>query len=160
MHVRPDARITVYYIDLQIMGKEFRSFFEKTKKKVRFLQGVPDQVDYGWDERASTLTLRSRDPDTGEALEHEFDRVVLSIGIAAPRTNEELARTFGIELDETGFVRLDAAGGFRTSREGVFAAGASTGPTDIGGTRVQSLAAAASITRDMGLASRTATTGL
>jgi heterodisulfide reductase subunit A len=157
LHLRPGAKITVYYIDLQIMGKEFRTFYEKMKGKVTFLQGVPDQVDHGWDDDAGTVILRSKDPVDGKALENPFDRVVLSIGISPAASAPDLATTFGVDLDEYGFVKLAGkAGGPRTSRDGVFAAGACTGPADIRMVRTQSYAAAGAIAVDLGMAAGTA----
>jgi len=157
LHLRPDARITVYYIDLQIMGKEFRSFFEKMQGRVTFLQGVPDQVDHGWDESADIVNLRSKDPVTGQAVENLFDRVVLSIGMSASPSGPALAETFGVDLDEYGFVELSGKPrGLRTSRDGVFAAGACAGPADIKTTRTQSYAAAAAIALELGVASSVA----
>jgi heterodisulfide reductase subunit A len=160
MHLRPEAGITVYYIDLQIMGKEFRSFYRKVAGRVRFLQGVPDQVDYGWDENKESVTLRSKDPLTGEATAETYDRVVLSIGIAPRAGGDSPESLFGLERNDCGFLaRGKGADLFRTSREGVYAAGASVGPTDINGTRTQSLAAAASIARDLGLDAAAAVSG-
>jgi len=157
LHLRPGARITVYYIDLQIMGKEFRSFFDGMQGRVRFLQGVPDQVDHGWDENADAVLLRSRDPVDGKAVENVFDRVVLSIGISASPAGQRLAGTFGVDLDEYGFVKLAGrARGLRTSREGVYAAGACTGPADIKMVRTQSYAAAGAIALDLGAAASAA----
>ena len=49
-HLRPELEISVFYIDLQVMSKEFGAFYEQARDEgIRFLQGVPAEIVPGED---------------------------------------------------------------------------------------------------------------
>lgn len=139
-YLRPAVQATVFYIDLQIMSKEFGEFYGRVRDEVRFIQGVPAEVCGGPD---GTLRVYGVAPGEDRAEAFEFDRVVLAIGLAATDSHRGLAQTMGLDLNESGFF---AGSGFDTpfeaSRPGVFLAGACGGPTDILGSRKQAMAVA------------------
>lgn len=140
-YLRPDLDITIYYIDLQIMGKEFRTFFEQSKRNVRFLQGVPAEVRPGGElDRVRVVGI---DPKTGLGVEEEYNRIVLAVGMAPATRNNALIRKFGLNVNEFGFVESAMEKGvIRTSIPGVYLAGACAGPADIQASRLQAMAAA------------------
>ncbi|MCX8021787.1 MAG: FAD-dependent oxidoreductase, partial [Syntrophorhabdaceae bacterium] len=76
------------------------------------------------------VVIRYSTPDEG-VKEEEFDMVVLSVGLNPPHEAEELARKFGIELDEHGFCKTDPSNPIRTTKPGIFVSGAFQGPLDI-----------------------------
>ncbi len=140
-HLRPELDVTIYYIDLQIMGKEFRSFYEDTKKNVRFLQGVPAEVRPG--SEVGSVKLVGIDPKTGLGMVEEYNRVVLAVGMAPDIRNQKLIDGFGLETNEFGFfASKDDSGLITTQTPGVYLAGACAGPSDIQQSRLQAMAAA------------------
>lgn len=145
----PAVETTVFYIDLQIMSKEFAVFYERACDEVRFIQGVPAEVCVG--ETPGSLRVYSARPgaDRTEAL--DFDRVVLAIGLAPTDSHRRLAGVLGLNLNEFGYF---AGGGpdapLETSRPGVFLAGACSGPTGIQGSRKQAMAVAGLLAQRFG----------
>jgi heterodisulfide reductase subunit A len=57
--------------------------------------------------------------------------VVLSVGLNPPADVDELATTFGIELDSHGFCKTNPVNPIETTRPGIFVSGAFQGPIDI-----------------------------
>ena len=139
----PVADITMYYIDIRAFGKGYEEFYEQTKAMgVRFVKGKVAKIT---EKDGGNLILRFEDIDGGGAVrEAEHDLVVLSIGFIP---NPEFMRLFGdatLEADDTLFVREpeEHLNPGKTSIEGVFVAGAATGPMDIPDTILHSGAAA------------------
>lgn len=138
-HLRPNLQATVFYIDLQIMSKEFGAFYRQAHDGIDFVQGVPAEVCQG--ESEGKLVVYSIPPGEDRSQGFEVDRVVLAIGLAPTDSHRSLAEAFGLELDEFGY--FAAAGSERmveSARPGIFLAGACCGPTDIQGSRKQALA--------------------
>jgi heterodisulfide reductase subunit A len=140
----PVADVTLYYIDIRAFGKGYEEFYQQTKGMgVRFVKGKVAKIA---EKEGGGLVLRYEDIDGGGTIrEAEHDLVVLSVGFIP---NPEPLRLFddgSLESDSAFFVRepeehLSPA---KTSIEGVFAAGTSTGPMDIPDTILHSGAAAA-----------------
>jgi len=148
-YLRPAVEATVFYIDLQIMSKEFGVFYNRARDEVRFIQGVPAEVSLG--ETPGSLRVYSVVPgaDRTEAL--DFDRVVLAIGLAPTDSHRSLAEVLGLDLNEFGYF---AGGGpdarLEASRPGVFLAGACSGPADIQGSCKQAKAVAGLLAQRFG----------
>ncbi len=125
---RPDWKITLFYIDLQIAGKFAGSLLkEATDKGVRLIQGVPGEVVEGPEGRLQIIR-----EDEGKNIRESYDRIVLSIGQRPPVGIRETAALLGLSVNEFGFL---GAGAFpdngRTAVQGVYVAGACCGPKDI-----------------------------
>jgi heterodisulfide reductase subunit A len=140
----PIADITMYYIDIRAFGKGYDEFYEQTKAMgVRFVKGKVAKIT---EKDGGELVLRYEDIDAGGAIrEAEHDLVVLSVGFTP---NPDFMRLFdgaSLEADDMLFVREpeEHVSPAKTSIEGVFAAGAATGPMDIPDTILHSGAAAA-----------------
>jgi len=140
-YLRPTVEATVFYIDLQIMSKEFGVFYDRARDKVRFIQGVPAEVCPG--ETEGALRVYSVAPGADRTEAFEFDRVVLAIGLVPNDSHRILAEVMGLDLNEFGyFAGAGADAPLEASRPGVFLAGACSGPTDIQGSRKQAMAVA------------------
>jgi heterodisulfide reductase subunit A len=124
------AECTIFHNDVRSYGKDFERFYKRTEQlpDVRFIR--------------SYATISREDPETKNVFvryatadegvkEEEFDMVVLSVGLNPPAGNEEMAATFGIELNSHGFCQADSSNLMQTSRPGVFVSGAFQGPMDI-----------------------------
>ena len=138
----PGLEATIFYNDLRAYGKGFEAYYEgaKTKYGVRFHRGIISAVK----ERQQTKNLvLAYVADDGEATEEEFDLVVLSVGLRPSASTARLAETLGVAVDRFGFCRTDALAPSRTSREGIFVAGAFAAPMDIPETVMTASGAAA-----------------
>lgn len=145
-YLRPAVEATVFYIDLQIMSKEFGAFYDRVRDQVQFVQGVPAEVCRG--ESDGTLRVYSVAPGADRTNAFEFDRVVLAIGLVPPDSQRSLAQIMGLDLNEFGYFGksgLDTS--LEASRPGVYLAGACGGPSDIQGSRKQAMAVAGLLAR-------------
>jgi len=143
-HLRPELEITVFYIDLQVMSKEFVAFYQQARDEgIHFRQGVPAEIVPG-EERA--LRVFGVPSGSSQAVSLEFDRIVLAIGLAPTASHPELAETLGIELNELGYFPTNGSGSAKvTGRPGVYFVGGCAGPTDIQGSCRQALAVATQV---------------
>jgi len=148
-YLRPNVEATVFYIDLQIMSKEFGTFYDRAREEVRFIQGVPAEVCPG--EAEGTLRVYSVAPGADRTEAFEFDRVVLAIGLVPTDSHHSLAEAMRLDLNEFGyFAGRGPDTAVEASRPGVLLAGACSGPTDIQGSRRQALAVAGLLAQRLG----------
>lgn len=125
LHLYPDADISLFYIDLQAIGKETRSFFNTVSDRVSLLQGVPFEVFD--DKQEGKISVISEDTiNGGRSLSH-FDLLVLSVGMHENETIKTLAGDLGVSLDSYGFLTDPE----KLGSENIWAAGCAAGPMDI-----------------------------
>jgi heterodisulfide reductase subunit A len=125
-----DAKCTIFHNDIRSFGKDFERFYQRTENLpgVRFIRSY---VSIGREiPESKNVTIRYSTPDEG-VKEEEFDMVVLSVGLNPPAGFENLAKTFGIELNAHGFCQNNPVNPMKTSRPGIFISGAFQGPIDI-----------------------------
>jgi heterodisulfide reductase subunit A-like polyferredoxin len=135
-------KATVFYNDIRAYGKGFETYYEGAKKNygVEFKRGIISAVKERPKTRNLVLTYVS---ESGEVSREEFDLVVLSVGLRPSAGTDELAGILGVELDRFGFCQTDTLAASRTTREGVFVAGAFAAPMDIPETVMTASSAAA-----------------
>jgi heterodisulfide reductase subunit A-like polyferredoxin len=133
--------VTVFFMDMRTYGKDFERYYERAKSEhgIRFVRArVSDVVRRNG---SGALTVQYS-PESGGVAREDFDLVVLSVGLEPAAGTAALARTLGVRLDADGFVWTDPGDPLRTSRPGLFAAGAASGPKDIPESVTQASAAA------------------
>jgi heterodisulfide reductase subunit A len=145
----PDARITVFYMDVRAFGKGYEEFYDRVKReRVMYRRGEPAEI-YRDSQRNGRLVVLAEDTILGKPIEVEADLVVLATA-AVPRTDvSEVAALLGLERSPDGFFQ-EAHPKLRpvdTLVEGVFLAGCCQGPKDIPDTVAQAKAAASSALR-------------
>jgi heterodisulfide reductase subunit A-like polyferredoxin len=137
----PELEATIFFMDMRAYGKDFDKYIERAKK------------DYGVRYIRSRVSHLKEDPETGNLIIHyeteegemasgEFDMVVLSVGLEPVKTRQEIAGTFGIDLNQYGFARTSTFEPLQTSRPGIFVSGAFSGPKDVPETVAQASAVA------------------
>jgi heterodisulfide reductase subunit A-like polyferredoxin len=138
----PDMEATIFYMDMRAYGKDFDKYIERAKKEygVRYIRSRVSHVKE--DPETHHLTIHYETED-GEMVSEEFDLVVLSVGLEPMRDHEEVAKTFGIELNAYGFAKTSTFVPLQTSRPGILVSGAFSGPKDVPETVAQASAAAA-----------------
>ena len=174
-HHYPDAEITVFYMDIQNIGKEFPMFYEVCKEDFRFVRSIP--VD-AFPAENDCLSIRFYDEDgsagkpaedqqaapeagemaetvpdstAGKAVYDTFDLLVLSVGITPNPDNLVLADLLGLDLDPDGF--LNASGDLdstATRKKGVFVAGTAHQPKTIDASVAQAIKAAGEAMKYLG----------
>ena len=129
----------IFSMDLRIHGKGYEEYHRKAEKdyKIDFISSrifEIIQID-----KTHNLGIRYATED-GTVCYEEFNLVVLSIGMEPPKDAKELAEKFRIDLDRFSFAKTVDLTGVRTTRPGVFVAGAFAGPKDIPETIAQAAA--------------------
>jgi heterodisulfide reductase subunit A len=125
-----EAECTIFHNDIRSYGKDFERFYERAENLpgVRFIRSY---VSIGKEiPETKNVTIKYSTPEDG-VKEEEFDMVVLSVGLNPPADHEDLADTFGIELDSHGFCKINPVNPMETTRPGIFVSGAFQGPIDI-----------------------------
>lgn len=125
----PEARVTIFYIDLQTAGKGFGDFYEECKESIRFVRGIPVEISPA---SSGELEVRYENLSEGRVIWENFDLVVLSVGITPRKDSWALAKILGINLGDNGFFDTnDSLESTETNAEGIFLAGTCQGPKDI-----------------------------
>jgi heterodisulfide reductase subunit A len=109
-HRDPACAVTLFMIDVQRGGKDFRPFHEEVRAGLTIIHGRP--VVTAADR--SGITLKFKDEATGRMERRAYDLVVLSTGIKAAPQNAALADLLGLPVDADGFLaphgRVQVAG--------------------------------------------------
>ena len=143
----PDARITIFYMDVRAFGKGYEEFYDRVRhERVRYRRGEPSEVY----RRGDKLVVAAEDTLLGRPIEVEADLVVLATAVVPRSDAAKTAALFdslgGLARSEDGFFQ-EAHPKFRpveSNLEGVFLAGTCQGPKDIPDTVAHAKAAASS----------------
>ena len=145
-HVSGPVEPTIFFMDMRTYGKDFEKYYERAKEAgVRFVRSRIHTIDETPD---GALRLRYVTED-GRITEETFDIAVLSVGMEAPESSRELARTLGIDLNASRFVQTDPLAPVATTRPGIFVAGVAGGCKDIPESVVEASAAAEGAARSL-----------
>jgi len=140
----PDTEIKVFYMDIRAFGKDFEDLYMRSKEKgVMYIRGIPGELEE--DPETNNLKLTVENTTTRQLEDHEFDMVVLSVGVIPRKENEAIKKLFTLSSTSDGFLMeshpklkpVDAPTG------GIFFAGCSEYPKDIKDSVTQASAAAA-----------------
>jgi heterodisulfide reductase subunit A len=140
----PELQVTVFFMDLRAFGKDFEAYLEGVQALpgVTYRRAMPSSVYQLQQSRDLLVAYAGED---GQVDEEQFDLLVLALGFAPPQGMQDLAREMGVGLNEFGFAVSGSYQPSRTSREGVFVAGAFREPKDIPETVAEAAGAAAEV---------------
>ena len=125
MHLLPDAAITLFHMDLQVIGKETRCLAADLSGRIHLAQGVPAEILE--DPETGRLRLITEDPGARSRTARSFDMVVLSVGMAPSPELDKLSVRLGAGPNRWGFFNTSDA----SLPDGIHAAGCAAGPKDI-----------------------------
>jgi len=143
-HRQADTAITVFYIDIQNFGKDFEPYYQSARETIRFERAIPGDIFQREDGR---LQVTFVDSMTHAGKEEDFDLVVLAVGLCPPEPIETTDRFLKSYQPENDFIQLPQ------TMDGIFAAGAATGPMTIAESVASAEAAAWSTIQYLGLTS-------
>ncbi|MBG0790303.1 MAG: FAD-dependent oxidoreductase [Desulfovibrionaceae bacterium] len=141
-----EVETSIFYMDMRASGKGYQRYRMNAEKEkgVRFVRSRPHTIMPMDDGHTLRLDYLS---DAGELLSEEFDMVVLAAGARPPKETDRFALTMGVDLNQWGFVDTQPYSPEKTSKVGVFAAGAFGEPRDISESVIQAGAAAQAASR-------------
>ncbi len=140
----PDAKVTVFYMDIRAFGKGHEQFYERVQREgVLYRRGSVSEIY----KQGDKLLVRAEDTLSGELVEEAADLVVLATGLVPRKDTTEVMRMFTLSPDPDGFflerhIKLDPVA---TPTGGVFIVGCCQGPKDIPDTVAQASAGAAKV---------------
>ena len=141
-HVGDGVECDIFYMDLRAFGKGFEGYYERAKGRgVNYIRSRPASVQE-IPETGNLIIDYLAEGDRKTA--REYDLVVLSTGMQAPRDAKRLAGIFGMELNQFNFCQTSVFAPAQV-REGVYVGGPFTEPKDIPETVMQASAAAAKV---------------
>lgn len=137
-----DIEQTIFIMDMRAVGKGFEQYYERAKDEwgIRFIRSRPGEIME--DPKTNNLLIRYEDEDGSEKTE-EFDMAILSVGLETAESQKKLADDIGLTLTEDGFAQTEYINPLNTSRDGIYVAGAFSGPKDIPETVAGAIGAAA-----------------
>jgi len=131
MGALPMADVSLYFLHVRAFGKGFCEFYNHAKGMgVEYYKGKIAKIT---EKENGNLILRYENFETGKVTETEHDMVVLSIGVLANPKITSVFKNTKLELDQFNYIKQTdiLTNPSRTSIEGVYVAGTSTGPMDI-----------------------------
>jgi heterodisulfide reductase subunit A2 len=145
-HKLPKARISIFYIDLQLAGKTAPALFDEALKKgIRFVQGVPGEILPLKEGGLQIITEID-----GQNVVERFDQIALSVGQRPPASAAMISSLTKVPLNKFGFFQtqsdLDTA---RSVVPGVYLAGSCSGPGSISDISISAGKVASAIIADM-----------
>ncbi len=144
LHEIPDALITLFYMDLQIMGKEIRQTIQELSQQIELVQGVPAEILENSNTQALTMVVENSVTQSRTA--REFDLVVLSVGMESSNTLDKTTALLGVTPNVWGFFNTPEA---EISND-FYIAGCAAGPKDILSSRQEGQIAGAKVLEDLG----------
>jgi heterodisulfide reductase subunit A len=126
----PGLEAHVFYMDMRAFGKEFDDYYHKARDEygVKYTRCRIANIEEKLGTNNLLITYRE---ENGDLIQKEFDMVVLATGLQPPKSAEELAETFGFELNEHGFSATKKFSPLDTTKAGVYVCGAFSSPKDI-----------------------------
>ena len=144
----PDATVYCFYMDLRMFGRRYEDLYLKAQKDcgIRFVRGRVSEVSEDLD---GNLFVKAEDTLFGKPMKIKLDVLVLMAGMTPAAGTQELSRMVNIQTGDDGFFLPKSliASPFTSSREGIFFAGAATGPKTLPETLSEASAAALAIDR-------------
>ncbi|MBI5825785.1 MAG: CoB--CoM heterodisulfide reductase iron-sulfur subunit A family protein [Chloroflexi bacterium] len=140
----PDSKVMIFYIDMRMYGYWENEIYwpAQEKYKVNYVKGVISEVL----RKGDKLLIRGEDTTMSRPMEVTMDMVVLSVGMEPSAGTRAVAQLMGVQQNKYGFIEAGGAGGLdpvATSQEGIFVAGAASGPSDLDDSIAQAGLAAA-----------------
>jgi len=128
----PDSKVMIFYIDMRMYGYWENEIYwpAQEKYKVNFVKGVISEVL----PKGNQLLVRGEDTTMSRPMEVTMDMIVLSVGMEPSAGTRAIAQLLDIQQNKYGFIEGGGAGGLdpvATSKDGVFVAGAASGPADL-----------------------------
>ena len=127
----PGCKVFIFYIDMRMYGYWENEIYwpAQEKHKVNYIKGMATEVI----KKGDSLVVKGEDTTMRRPMEIPMDMVILAIGMEPSEGTKQVADIFGVNKNKFGFIETigGALNTVSTNVDGVFAAGACTGPSDL-----------------------------
>ncbi|MCC6608326.1 MAG: CoB--CoM heterodisulfide reductase iron-sulfur subunit A family protein [Burkholderiales bacterium] len=129
----PSTDVFIYYMDIRTFGLYEDKFYWKSQEEFRtkFVKARIAEVTVAPD--GKRLLVKGEDTLVKRPIMIAFDLVVHAIGMDPNEENPEIAKVFGVGLEQHGFLERGEhyTSTFASTRPGVYVGGAALAPEDI-----------------------------
>lgn len=122
-HIHPEMEISVFYMDIQELGKEDEQLLDQLPQRVRYIRSMPGDM---YPSEGDNILIRYYDERENRVVSHIFEMVSLSVGMCGREENFPLFEELNIRPDQDGFLDTDGK-----DSEGIFICGSCRGPMDV-----------------------------
>ena len=142
----PNAMVYCFYMDLRMFGKKYEDFYISAQRDygIRFIRGRVSEVSENIDGR---VIVKAEDTLAGKPVKVTLDLLVLMAGMVCNKDSGSIAGMVSLQVDSDGFFksRDNIADITSSTREGIYYAGACTGPKTVPETLAEARSAALEI---------------
>lgn len=128
----PDAEVYCFYMDLRLFGKKYEDFYTKAQRDygIHFIRGRVSEVSENIDGK---VIVKAEDTLAGRPVKVTLDLLVLMSGIVCNPDSTKVAGMMSLPIDTDGFLRSsdNVAHITASPKNGIFYAGACTGPKTV-----------------------------
>ena len=139
----PEAMVYCFYMDLRMFGKKYEDFYINAQRDygIRFIRGRVSEVSENIDGR---VIVKAEDTLSGKPVKVTLDLLVLMAGMVCSQESTKVANMANLPVDSDGFLKSmdNVTAIIESPKEGVFYAGACTGPKTVPETLAEARAAA------------------
>jgi heterodisulfide reductase subunit A len=127
----PDCKVFIFYIDMRMYGYWENEIYwpAQEKYKVNYVKGMATEII----KKGDSLIVKGEDTTMRRPMEVPMDMVILAVGMEPSEGTKKIADIFGVNKNKYNFIETigGALNTVSTNVQGVFAAGACTGPADL-----------------------------
>ena len=128
----PQAQIYCFYMDLRLFGKKFEDFYTKAQRDhgIHFIRGRVSEVGENIEGK---VIVKAEDTLAGKPIKVTLDLLVLMSGMVCNPDSSKTASMMALPIDSDGFLKSSDNVFHITSspKNGIFYAGACTGPKTV-----------------------------
>ncbi len=142
----PEAQIYCFYMDLRMFGKKYEDFYISAQRDygIRFIRGRVSEVGENIEGK---VIVKAEDTLAGKPVKVTLDLLVLMSGMVCNPECTKVASMIPLQIDTDGFLksRDNVFDPTLSLKDGIFYAGACTGPKTVPETLAEARAAAMNI---------------
>lgn len=128
----PEAMVYCFYMDLRMFGKKYEDFYISAQRDygVRFIRGRVSEVSENIDGK---VIIKAEDTLAGKPVKVTLDLLVLMSGMVCNQKNTALASMASLLTDTDGFFKSkdNVTDIISSPKDGIYYAGACTGPKTV-----------------------------
>ncbi|MGD8548735.1 MAG: 4Fe-4S binding protein [Desulfobacterales bacterium] len=126
----PETTSTIFGMDIRAVSKGFEEYKIRggNHSNITYVRGRVSEIMEGPNNNPVVIY---EDTSQRQVKNQEFDMVILATACAPTRGIVELAKIFGVELDEYNFIRTSFLSPVDTTIPGIFVCGCAESPMDV-----------------------------
>lgn len=128
----PDAQVYCFYMDLRLFGRKYEDFYIKAQRDygIHFIRGRVSEV---CENIEGKVIVKAEDTLSGKPIKVTLDLLVLMSGMVCNPDSTKTAGMMSLPVDSDGFLQSSDNVFHITSspKQGIFYAGACTGPKTV-----------------------------